>query len=337
MHGARWQVLPQNAAVEPLKRLNFQHLLYLEALVAERHVTRAADRMWIGQPAMSAALAKLRVVFKDPLLVKTSAGMEPTPRALEIVKRIREVQDLLEGRGFEGDAFDPLSSTARFCIMASDGISRVLLPELMAIAGRQAPGMRFTVQPGDPRRVAEYLRDGDFDLAISFVRQPPLDLRQTMLYAQRLACIAREGHPVVRGALTLPMFTSQMHAAWGAPSVAYATMEAMVDEALEALGATRQVALRVSSLTLLPGVVARSDLLAVVPEQLALSARETLPLQILPLPFEVERVDVSMIWHERVHQDPAHQWLRGTLRDIGHRLSPQPAVAGEAAANGTDD
>lgn len=303
-----------------IRRLNFQHLLYLEALVSERHVTRAADRMQIGQPAMSAALAKLRLVFKDPLLVKTSSGMEPTPKALQIVKRIREVEDLLDGRGFGGEAFEARSSQARFRIMASDGISRVLLPELMAVAGREAPAMRFTVQPGDPRRIAEYLRDGDFELAMSFVRKPPQDLRQSVLYPQRLVCVARADHAALQDGLDLPRFVALQHVAWGAPPVAYATMEVVVDEALEALGVARHIALRVSSLNLLPGIVARTELLAVVPEQLARSASEVLPLQVLPLPFDVVRVDVSMIWHERVQQDPAHRWLRETLREIGRRL-----------------
>lgn len=328
MHAKRWAhacslmaALRDNGPMVPIRRLNFQHLLYLEALVAERHVTRAADRMQIGQPAMSAALAKLRMVFNDPLLVKTSAGMEPTPKAVQIARRLREIEDLLEGRGLEGDSFDARSSQARFRIMASDGISRVLLPELMAVAGREAPGMAFTVQPGDPRRVAEYLRDSDFDLVISFVRKPPNDLHQTVLYPQSLVCIARTAHPALHGGLTLSQFAALQHAAWGAPPVAYATMEVAVDEALEALGVARHISLRVSSISLLPGTVAHSDLLAVVPEQLARSAQEKLQLQILPLPFEIDRVDVSMIWHGRSQQDPAHRWLRGTLREIGRRLA----------------
>lgn len=298
------------------QHLTLQHLLYLEALVEERHVTRAANRMGIGQPAMSAALARLRRVFGDPLLVKTSAGMEPTPRALEAVRRIRDMAGLLQGRGTAAAGFDPATSRARFRIMASDGISRVLLPELMERAGRLAPGMEFTVIPGDVRRLADYLRDGDFDLALAFVRKPPAALRQTLLYPQRLVCIARKGHPVVRGKLTLDRFVSQAHVAWGAPPVPQATMEVLVDEVLEQLGQTRRIALRVSSITLLPGVVARSDLLAVVPERLARHSVDTLPLQVLELPFEIPSTDVTMLWHERLHNDPAHQWLRRTLQDV---------------------
>jgi LysR family transcriptional activator of mexEF-oprN operon len=306
-----------------LNRLNFQHLLYLQALVEERHVTRAADRMGIGQPAMSTALSRLREVFNDVLLVKTNSGMEPTPRALELARRVREVADLLEGRGFADDQFEAAASQARWRIMASDGIARSLLPQLMEIAGREAPQMRFTVHPGDPRRLSEYLREGDFDLAISFVRSPPSELRQALLYPERLVCIARTGHPIVQGAMSLQQFVQLKHVRWGAPPVAHATMEVMVDEALEAHGQARAVSLLVSNLTLLPDVVAKSDLLAVVPDHVARRASATLSLQILPLPFKVPGVDVTMVWHERLHQDPAHRWLRDTLREVVARTTAE--------------
>lgn len=306
------------------RRITFQHLVYLQALVEERHVTRAADRMNIGQPAMSAALAKLREVFRDPLLIKTSTGMEPTPKAVELVRRIIEMTDLLEGKGLADDEFDPTAAEMHWCIMATDGISRLMLPELMAVASEQAPLMRFTVRPGDPRRLLEYLRDGDFDLALTFVRSPPAELRQMMLYRQRLVCIARAEHPDVQGTLTLEQFVSNMHVRWGAPPVVHATMEVMIDEALARLNVSRHIALLVSNLTLLPSVVAKSNLLAVVPEDIALQARDTMKVQILPLPFSVEPSRVSMTWHERMHHDPGHKWLRSTLRDIGRRFSTIP-------------
>ena len=314
----------QEASQAPLNRLTFQQLQYLQALVEERHVTRAAERMGVSQPAMSTALARLREVFKDALLVKTSTGMEPTPRALELIRRVREITDMLSGRGFEPEQFDAATSQARWRVLASDGIARTLLPGMMARVNQEAPHMRFTVQPGDPRRLSEYLRDGDFDLALLFIRSPPSELRQTILYRQRLLCIARQGHPLVDGDLSLEKFLSCQHARWGAPPVAHPTMEVMVDEALEALGHARAVTLLVSSLTLLPDVVAGSDLLAVVSEQVARAAAQTLPLQLLPLPFKVGSDDVSMVWHERLHHDPAHRWVREALREFGVKLSARP-------------
>lgn len=307
-----------------LNRLNFQQLLYLEALVHERHVTRAAERMGIGQPAMSAALARMREVFKDVLLVKTSSGMQPTPRAIDLAKRVREISLLMNERGGADESFDLATSQASWRIMASDGTARTLLPSLMEAAGKQAPKMSFSVQAGDPRRVFEYLREGQFDLALSFVRKPTAELRQMVLYPQGMVCIARKGHPSIKGKLTLKQFVEQDHARWDVTSSANATLEEIVDESLARQGHARKTALTVANLTLLPAVIAQSNLLAVVPEHLAHAAVKTLQVQSLPLPFPVSRIDVSMIWHERAHQDPAHKWLRNSLRDIGKALASRP-------------
>lgn len=308
-----------NAAMpkQPLHRLNLQHLQYLEALVEEGNVTRAADRMGISQPAMSTALARLREVMNDPLLVHTRHGMEPTPRARELARRSRDIGAILDGRSVTGEAFVLAECTTSWQLMASDGIARAFTPGLMKVAGREAPLMRFSVHPGDPRRMHEYLRDGDFDMALTFVRNPAPDLRQVNILPQRLLCIARQGHPRIDGALDLPGFLAESHVRWGGPPLGHATLEAMLDETLEKLGHARRVSLLVPSLHVLPDVVAESDLLAVVPEQVAHSTRAILPLQVLPLPFAAPVVEVSVIWHERLHHDPGHKWLRQTLIEIG--------------------
>lgn len=144
---------------------------------------------------MSSALARLRTIFKDVLLVKTTYGMEPTVRVLAIVKRIREMTELLEGRGIDDDNFDATTSRAHWKIMSSDGISRVVLPELISFAARVAPEIKFTVHPGDPRSILKYLRDGEFDMVLGFIRSPAAELRQMVLYPQRLVCIASAKHP----------------------------------------------------------------------------------------------------------------------------------------------
>lgn len=302
-------------------RLNLQHLAYLEALVLERHVTRAADRVGIGQPAMSTALAKLRLLFKDPLLVKTSSGMEPTPRALELAKRIREMMDLLSGSDSAGQAFEPGVAEGHYRLMASDGISLLLLPELMRRIRARAPRMRMTFGPGDIRRMSEYLRDGESDLVVAFVRRPPQELHQALLYSQNLVCIANARHPDIRERMSLKQFVAHSHVVWGAPPVPYPTMEVMVDKALEQLGLSRNVGLRVSNVMLSAAVVSTTDMLAVVPERVALASRGTSSIQVLALPFKVDRVDVSMFWHERWHRDPAHSWLRAVLREVGEVLA----------------
>lgn len=300
-----------------MSRITVQHLEYLVALIDERHVTRAAERMGISQPAMSTALSRLRSVLKDPLLVQTSRGMEPTPKAMELVRHSRNISAILNGRSVTGESFVLSECTTHWRIMASDGIARACVPPLMEATGRDAPRMRFSVSPGDPRRMLDYLRDGDFDIVLAFSRNTAPDLRQVAILPQRLVCVVRKGHPHIDGPISLQGFLDEAHVRWGGPPVGHVTLEDMVDETLERQGHARRIALLIGSLHILPDVAARSDLLAVVPEHVAHAASAVLPIQVLSLPFEVPVVEVSATWHERFHHDPVHKWLRQTLIDIG--------------------
>ena len=298
-----------------MSRITVQHLEYLVALVAERHVTRAAERVGISQPAMSAALAKLRVVFRDPLLVRTTAGMEPTERALVLAHRARETVGLLEGSRAQ-DHFDPRTIEGHWRIMASEGVVNIVMPGFMERVNAAAPGLRFTVSPGDIRRAGDYLKDGELELALGFFRNPSPELRQAPVYQQSLVCIARKNHPLVDGTLSLEQFLASSHIVWGAPPVPYPALEALVDEALELRNVSRQVALRVSSLNSSAAIVARTNLLAVVPERIAALNVMDGRLQVLPLPFLLERMEVTMLWHDRWHHDAVHIWLRSIVSEV---------------------
>lgn len=308
------------------KRINLQLLTYLDALMKERHVTRAAERVGIGQSAMSSALARLREIFHDPLLVKTSAGMEPTARGLELARKVHEALDLIETATRGAEEFVPAVAEGHFRILASEGVARQFLPGVMARARREAPRLRFTSRPVDIRRTHEYLRDAEGDLVIGYVRQAPQDLYQTVLYPQSVVCIAAANHPGIRGSLTLEEFVAYPHVVWGTGPVPYPTIEVMVDDILERMGVVRDVGLRVPNVLLSADVVAVTDMLAIVPQRIASDAARNLPLQILPLPFETDRADLSMLWHERVHRDPAHIWLRGVMRDVAAELRREAGI-----------
>lgn len=310
-------------------KLNFQHLQYLQVLAEERSVTRAAERMGIGQSSMSTTLAKLRTMFKDPLLVATRKGMEPTPMALDIVRRSRDIIELLEGKGPGEAAFVPQDSDVHWKIMASDGIARAFLPDLMRGLDASAPRVRFTVQPGDPRQLLDYFRDGEFDLALTFVKNPAPELRQISLYPLRLVCIARQRHPQLTGRITLEQFITLPQVRWGAPPQSYATLEALVDERLAQLGHARNVRLNVVNLTALPEVVAKSNLIGVVPEQAVRPFAGK--LQTYPLPFKVPVESVSMVWHEKHHRNSAHRWLRQQIVAVYRDAAPAGTSAAQAA------
>lgn len=302
--------------------LTAQHLRYLVALVSECHVTRAANKMGIGQPAMSTALSRLRERFGDPLLIKTTHGLEATSRALELARRAQDAIELLSGAERMAESFDPATGSGHYQIMASEGVTSVLLPPLMERLRTSAPHLQLTVSMGDILRTAEFLRNGEIDLIIGFVQKPAQDLYQTLLYSQPLVCIASSNHPTIQGALSFEQFVDATHVVWGAPPLSHPTLEVMIDDALRRHSANRKVALYLSSMRSSSSIVARTDLLAVVPERVAAAASRLFSLQSLPLPFDVNRVDVSMLWHERWHNVPAHMWLRGELREVGRALKP---------------
>lgn len=313
--------------MKPSKPITAQHLQYLVALVSECHVTRAAQKMGIGQPAMSTALARLRELFDDPLLIKTTHGMQATPRAIELARRAQDAIELLSGGQRTVEVFDPATATGHFHIMASEGISVLLAPPLLERVRAKAPQLQLTISAGDILRATEYLRNGEIDLLVAFVQKPANDLYQSLLYSQRLVCIANKEHARIQGELTLEQFITQAHVVWGAPPTPVPTFEAMVTESLRKLGLRRKVALFVSSMASTAAVAARTDLLAVVPDRLAASVVAALPLQVLPLPFDVPRVDVSMFWHQRWHDASAHAWLRAELRETARNLR-HPTVYG---------
>ncbi|MDP3135150.1 MAG: LysR family transcriptional regulator [Burkholderiaceae bacterium] len=301
------------------QRLNLELLEQFEVLMRESHVSRAAAAMGIGQPAMSAALARLRKVFGDPLLVATGRGMMPTQRGLELAVQARKMFELVDGMLAPPLSFDPSSIEAHIKIAASEGIAALFMPPLMSFLRANAPGVRVSVQPSDNRRLKEYLEEGRCDLALSFVRFPPQDLRSSTLYPQRVCSIVSRSHPVIRDVLTLEHFLAYPHVSWGAEPIPHPAIEIMVDEALRALGYERQIGMRVPSLLLTPEIVARTDMIATLPERIARRSVQFLDVHIFEPPLSLGAADIGMFWHERTHRDPFSVWLRQTLRDVARQ------------------
>ncbi|UYO94823.1 LysR family transcriptional regulator [Pollutimonas sp. M17] len=304
-------------------RTSLQLLAYLDVLITEKQVTRAAEKMGIGQPAMSGALTRLRELFNDPILVKTSLGMEPTARAVELNKRVNEALRLIEEAVSPEGSFDPAAASMTFKVMASEGVAQLFLPAIMKTVREQAPEVRFGVAAGDIRHMHDVLRDGEYDLVLGYVRHPPLNLYRLLVYPQRLVCIAASDNPKIGSKFLLDDFVALPHVVWGMSPVPFPTIEVLVDEILAQRDLSRNVVLRVPNVSMSATVVAATDMIAVVPERVAMEAAESDGLRILPLPFPVDSIDISMYWHERCHRDPAHIWLRNVIRRAGEALRSQ--------------
>jgi DNA-binding transcriptional LysR family regulator len=304
-----------------LSAFNLNLLVALHALLVERSVTRAARRCGVTQSSMSYSLARLRERFDDPLLVRRGTSLAPTAMATALAPRLEkmlgEVGALLEVR----EAFDPATSTRRFRIAASDMFQLVALPALLDGTLRDAPGIDLVVQ-SESKFVLERLASGALDLAIdAAVSTPPAGVAMREVLRQRYVCIVRK-RPRGGTRLGLASFCALPHLLVGQDED-----PGLVDRALETLGRTRRVAVRVPDYAAVGHVIASSELIATVPELVATTLARSLPLQVLALPFPLRDFGIALYWHERYANDPGTRWLRevleaavGDLRKARRRL-----------------
>ena len=294
-------------------------LVAFDALLEERSVTRAARRIGLSQPAMSAALARLRALLEDPLFLRTGRGIEPTARALELAGPVRAGLEQLR-RALEGEAaFEPGTSERAFRLAMTDYAEWLLLGPLMGALGREAPGVQlqlrrldrlFSVPEGD-------LRSGAIDLAVGFFGDARTlqegTLEQSLFEEQERRRI-RKGRG---GRLSLEAFAAARHAAiiyrpepWG-----------LIDQELAARGKRRRLRLAAPHFLTVIEAVAASDLIAVVPERLARRFRKALRLDVRPVPFPMPAFHTRMAWHQQASDDPAHRWLREQVAGAARSVS----------------
>jgi DNA-binding transcriptional LysR family regulator len=298
-----------------LHSMDLNLLLAFDALAEEQSVTRAAARLGMSQPAMSGALARLRLLLGDPLFVRSRGRMRPTPRARQLAAPIGAAIARLRDAIEPGPKFRAETARTEFRIAASDYVEVLVMAPLVTALAREAPGV--SVRSVRPTRVfmppEEALRAGDVDLALGLFGSPPSpmpDLLSTPLFRDRMVGVVRARHPGVGARLTLKRFIA-------IPQIRILYLgdvhSGLVDSVLASRGLERRVALTVSNLVSVPAVVARSDLLGVAPERLAREWGRARPLKILDLPIPLPAMELAMVWDERRGSHAAHEWLRGAI------------------------
>ncbi len=297
--------------MENLAGIDLNLLVVLDALLAERSVTRAGVRLGLSQPAVSNALSRLRSLFGDPLLVRAGSAMAPTPRALELAAPIHHALELLGRTLSPSPDFDPATSSHVFRLCATDDLELTLLPRLLEELGSIAPGIDVAVSPAS-REAEHNLRSGHVNLFLGVWLNIPSSLQHHLLRHESFACIARTGHPAIRSRLTLKRFAEAGH-------VLVTPAEGpgrVIDTVLSDQGLGRRIAVRTPHYLVAPLVVARTDLIATLPRTVAVTFAELLPISVYTPPLDAPGFPIHMVWHPRSHDHAAHRWLRQVIMNL---------------------
>lgn len=288
-----------------IDRLDLNLIVTLDVLLAERNVTRAARRLNLSQPALSARLNRLRDIFGDPLLLPASRGMVPTQRALELREPLHYALEGVRQAVAQGVPFDPLTAVATLAISGADYVQYSVLMPLARALRQEAPGIRFAWRTLDVAALGAQMERGEADLALMMPEGAPEALRTTTLYRERYVVIVRKDHPRVRQSIDLDLFCELDHVVVSPRGGGF---EGPADLILEAAGRSRRIVLSTPGFLVVPEIVARSDMIAVVPERIARDPTDR--LQVMEPPIPIPGFDIAMVWHDRSTTHPTQQWLR---------------------------
>ena len=294
-------------------RHNLNLLAVLDALLAERSITRAAALLHLSQPATSAAVGKLRVWLGDPLLVRGANGFTLTTRAEELRGPVRLILQDIERAVKAPAKFHPASATRTFRIAANDAFELVILPRLVERLNKAAPGVRLVISSTEGTLPVSALESGEIDFAWGNFDAPPRGFLAQVMFRDTLACLVRKGHPLIKSRLTLAQYGAASHIV---VALKGNMLSAKVQRSLAEQGISLNVALQVPHLLAAPFLVARSNHLVTLPSLVALAYAELLNLNFFKIPFAFAPHEVSIVWHERAQHDPASLWLRHFVKAV---------------------
>jgi DNA-binding transcriptional LysR family regulator len=300
-----------------LSALDLNLLVALESLLEEVSVSRAAGRVSLSQPAMSHALKRLRIILRDPLLVRTGGRMQLTARGEALRYPVKDALSRVRDLLISGE-FDPAASTRAFNIFIADNASDLLLPLLLTRLAVEAPGVSVRVQAVaggllDPLELTRFL-----DLAVACVPSLFTGFCKQYLFTDRDACAVRRGHPMTHQIARVEAFLATRHVA----VVGREFSEDPVDTWLRGQGHARNVALSVPHYLQALHLVAQSDLIAIVPQRLIRACATGLDLDIVAVPLDVGTFDEFLLHPARSETDPGSVWLRGVLKEVATALGP---------------
>jgi DNA-binding transcriptional LysR family regulator len=265
------------------KKLDLNLLVAFQVLVKEKSVSRAAERLFLGQPAMSGALSRLREVFQDEILVRTGRGMEPTTKALALHAQLAPALESIRATLFEQPTFDPATQSRTFHLGMRDWVEIWLMPELMARVQQAAPGVRIAVRASDAQSGTQMLENEEMDLGISVFPDGPAWQRREQLATMGYRCVYDASRLGIRSPLTLEEYLAHAHLV----TPTQTDFRGAVDDQLVGSSKRRTVVYTTSRFAALPLILRRAAVIATVPEQSAQQWAEVFGLASSPVPVRI--------------------------------------------------
>lgn len=298
------------------------HLIrVLNTVLTERSVSRAAIRLGMYQPAVSASLKRLRALAGDPILVRSGSGMVPTDAGLRMIEPSASILRAAGMLFSDARAFDPATASVTFRLAASDYLDPLFLPQLVSKIKVQAPRCQIEIHPLSAQSdYRQQLAQGDFDIVIGNWASPPEDLHMARLFGDEVVCLVAKDHPATRKPWSADKLQGWLEAEHIAPTPTHPGAKGVIDEHLDALGLARNITVRCPHFGLMPSMVASSLLVMTTGRQYCERFAGILPLAILPSPVSFPRMMYYQLWHERSHASNAAKWLRDAVRDVAMAL-----------------
>ncbi|THB72217.1 MAG: LysR family transcriptional regulator [Gammaproteobacteria bacterium] len=299
-----------------IRDIDLNLLAVFEAIYIEENISRAADKLGISQPAMSNALKRLRDTLGDPLFVRTSGSMLPTPRAEELSQPIRSALQLIQGSLESQPDFDYRSANQTFGIAMSDYSEAIILPLILQWLEKSAPNIKIKIYPIEGGNLSKALTNGKIDLAIGRIPFLEEGFRAQRLFEEAFVCLVRNSHPEIKDKITRAHFEKF-------PFISITprhSAKTYVEKCMNNEGINCRNIIQTPNTLSMPYMVAESNYIAICPVRIARMYADTLELNMLELPFECTSTTINQFWHERFHKHASHQWLRKTVYDLCQRI-----------------
>ena len=294
------------------RKIDLNLLIAFAVLFREQSVSLAADKLHLGQPAVSGSLARLREMFDDPLFIRSGHRMQPTARATELHSELMPLLEQLQSALFQQAQFNPANAKATVTIGMTDWVEMWLMPQLLPALREEAPGVRLNVVASDPFTDSQRLEGGELDMIISVANQSARWMEREQLSAMEFVTLWNPTQLQLEEPLSAETYAAQQHVL-----VSYREASSShIDTLLARQGLKREISYTTPHFSALPGLLSMMPVLATVPQGLCESWQKTWGLRSSPVPLEMAPFDVALLWHQRHNSDAALMWVRGFIKRL---------------------